>query len=193
MQRQKRKSYFGSSYPDITRFVRTYGRTAGLGLLVGMTATGCSKLTHVDGDLAWIDTSDTAWEDTGGIAGDIGETGEIFYTMLPATGQRNLQFEEPVWGWIDYQVQLLLEDRSLYDWILANPEAALTAIDTALLRHSIVDFDEYSRDPTIEDEIKQALADAMAGSTEADTSGFRELTLIIVGYTDENDIDGDIG
>lgn len=193
MQRQKKTSYSGGRYPDIGRYVRLYTRKAGMGLVVGVAATGCIWPWHVDGDIAWIDSGDTAWHDTGAIPGDIGETGEVHYAVLPETGERNLQFDEPVWGWIDYRVNLVLEDRVLFNWIVNNPGLALAAVDAALLAHNVTDFREYTGDPAVEEQIMQVLANAMAGAPGADISGFREASLVIVHYTDENDIDGDIG
>jgi hypothetical protein len=193
MQRQKKSRYDGGRYPDIGRYVRVYARKAGVGLVVGVAATGCIWPWHVDGDIAFVDTGETAWQDTGAIPGDMGETGEVHYAMLPDTGERNLQFEDPVWGWIDYRVEIVVEDRSLYNWILNNPELALAALDAALLAHTITDFHDYQDDSVIEAQLMQALADAMSGAVGSDTSAFRELRLIIVNYTDENDIDGDIG
>lgn len=194
MQRQKKSRYHGGRYPDIRRYLRLYSRKAGVGLVVGVAATGCIwPWQQVDGDLVWVDTGDSQWVDTGAIPGDIGETGEVYYAVLPETGERNLQFEEPVWGWIDYRVNLVVEDIAIFQWIQHNPEAALAAIDAVLLSHSIIDFDQYTGSAIVENEIRQALADAMAGSPGADITGFREVQLVVVNYTDENDIDGDIG
>jgi hypothetical protein len=194
MKRQKKTAYLGDHYPDIRRYVRLYSRKAGMGLVVGVAATGCIwPWQQVSGDMVWVDTGDTGWQDTGAIPGDIGETGEIYYQQLPASGERNLQFEDPVWGWIDYRVDFVLEDRAVYDWIVENPEAALAAIDAALLQHVIIDFDNYIGDTIIENEIKQAIIDAMTGALGGDISPIREASLVIVNYTDENDIDGDIG
>ena len=155
-------------------------------------ATGCwwPWQTHLDGDIAWIDT---AYVDTGAIPGDIGETGELYYTALPETGQRNLQFEEPVWGIIDYHVDLVVEDYVVFRWIQDNHELALAAIDAALLSHAVDEFHGYADSTIIENEIKQALADAVAGAPGGDPSVFHSATLVIDSYTDENDIDGDIG
>ncbi len=193
MKRQKKSRYQGGQYPDIGRYIRIYARKASFGLVVGVAATGCIWPWHtgVMGDMVAPD--DTAWRDTGAIPGDIGETGEIHHAMLPVSGERNLQFEDPVWGWIDYRVELVVEDRSLYNWIVSNPDVALAAIDAALLSHTITDFREYVDDGVVEQQLMQALADAMSGAEGADTSAFRELRLIIVHYTDENEIDGDIG
>jgi len=190
MQRQKKSQYSGGRYPNIARYVRLYTRKAGMGLVVGVAATGCFWPWQVDGDMVG---PDTAWQDTGAIPGDMGETGEIYTMALPETGERNLQFENPVWGWIDYQVQLGIEDHAVFRWIVENPELAMAAIDAALLQHDVTDFHEYTNDPAIEHEIMQALADAVAGAPGGDTSPFRDATLVIVTYTDENDIDGDIG
>lgn len=193
MKRQKKTNYSGGQYPNIGRYVRLYARKAGVGIVVGVAATGCIWPWHVDGDIAFIETGDTEWRDTGAIPGDMGETGEIYYAALPEVGERDLQFEDPVWGQIDYRVDVVLEDHALYAWILHNSEAALAVIDAVLLTHSVTEFDNYSGSDIVHNEIMQALADAMAGQEGADTSGFRELTLHIVNYTDENDIDGDIG
>ncbi len=190
MKRQKKTSYRGGRYPDIGRYVRLYSRKVGVGLVVGVTATGCVWPWHVDGDIAYIDT---AYVDTGAIPGDIGETGEVYYLALPETGEHNLQFEEPSWGWIDYRVNLVVEDYALFRWLVDNPAVALAAVDAALATHPLTDFREYDGSAIIENEIKQALADAMAGAPGADTSALHEATLEIVHYTDENDIDGDIG
>ena len=194
MKRQKKISYAAGRYPDLRRYVRIYARKAGMGLVVGAAATGCIwPWQQVSGDMVWVDTGDTAWNDTGAIPGDIGETGEIYYRQLPESGERNLQFEDPVWGWIDYRVDLVLEDHALYYWLVENPEEAMAAIDAVLLQHNIIEFDEYTGNTIIENEIKQAIIDAMTGALGGDTSGFREASLVIINYTDENDIDGDIG
>ncbi len=190
MQRQKKKSYSGGRYPNIARYVRLYTRKAGLGLVVGVAATGCFWPWHVDGDMVG---PDTAWRDTGAIPGDIGETGEVFYLALPDSGERNLQFEDPVWGQIDYNVDLVIVDQHVYAWLINNPEAAMAAIDVVLLSHAVTDFREYTSDGTIEQQIRQAIVDAAAGTPGSDTTPVREATLNIVHYTDENDIDGDIG
>jgi hypothetical protein len=193
MERQKKSSYTGGRYPDIRRYLRIYSRRAGLGIVVGVAATGCIWPWQVSGDMVVVDTADTAWNDTGAIPGDIGETGEVYYMVLPDTGERHLQFEDPIWGQIDYRVDLVIEDIHLHQWIVHNPEQALAAIDAALLGHPVIDFDGYTGDGIIENEIRQALADAMAGSPGADISAIRGVGLVIVHYTDENDIDGDIG
>ncbi len=195
MQRQKKISYCTGRYPDIGRYVRLYSRRAGLGLVVGVAATGCfwPWQQQVDGDMVWIDTGDTARQDTGAIPGDIGETGEVYYMALPEVGDRNLQFESPMWGQFDYHVDLVIEDHALLQWITDDPERALAVIDAALLARPVSDYQGYTHDPAIVHEIMQALADAMAGAPSSDTSAFREVSLTIVNYTDENDIDGDIG
>jgi hypothetical protein len=191
MKRQKRTSYSGGRYPSVRHFVRLYSRKAGVGLVVGVAATGCIWPWHVSGDLAPI--GETGFEETGAIPGDIGETGELFYATLPESGERNLQFEDPIWGIIDYRVQLVVDDRAVFYWLRDNPDAALAAIDAVLLSHPVIDFDNYEGSAIIENEIKQAIIDMMTGALGGDTSGIVEAHLEIVSYTDENDIDGDIG
>ena len=194
MERSKKSSYRGGLYPDVRAFARRYGRRIGVTLVVGVTSSACVWPWHVSGDVvAPGETGETGIVDTGPIPGDIGETGELHLVVLPVSGSQNLAFEEPVWGWIDYQVELTVSDDALYAWLLANPEAALAAIDAALGQHPVTDFDEWSGDEAIEAEIAQALADAMAGSAGADRTGFVDVVLRITAYTDENDIDGDIG
>lgn len=194
MERQKKPRYEGGHYPDIRRFVRLYGRKVGVGLVVGVTTTGCIWPWHVSGDMVGPgETGDTSMVDTGAIPGDIGETGELHYLVLPDSGSRNLTFENPIWGWIDYQVQITVDDDTAYAWLLANPDAALAAVDAALGQHTVTDFEGYAGDATVEAQIAQALADAVAGGEGADPSAFVEIALIILSYTDENDIDGDIG
>jgi hypothetical protein len=139
-----------------------------------------------------VDTQDSAVDDTGRLMGDIADTSAVYYALLPAHGSRNLTFEDP-WGWIDYQVQLVVDDLALYEWLAANPVAALEAVDAVLGRHEIFEFDAWDGDPVIEAEIAQALSDAFTGSTGADPSTIVELTLAILAYTDENDIDGEAG
>jgi hypothetical protein len=78
-------------------------------------------------------------------------------------------------------------------WLRDNPDAALAAIDAVLLSHPVIDFDNYEGSAIIENEIKQAIIDMMTGALGGDTSGIVEAHLEIVSYTDENDIDGDIG
>ncbi len=190
MQRQKKNSYSGGRYPDIGRYVRLYARKAGVSLVVGVAATGCIWPWHVSGDVAWVETG---WVDTGAIPGDIGETGELWTVALPEVDTRNLTFEDPIWGWIDYRVELVIQDRIVMNWIVNNPQAALNAIDAALLTHPITDFREYTEDGAIEQQIKQVLMDAMTGTEGSDTHGIREATLVIEHYTDENEVDGDIG
>jgi hypothetical protein len=194
MERNRKSTYQGGIYPDIRAYAQRYGRRIGVGLVVGVAGSGCIWPWHISGDvIAPGETGETGIVDTGAIPGDIGETGEIHYVVLPFTGSQNLTFEEPVWGWIDYRVELTVDDDALYAWLLANPEAALAAIDAALGQHPVTDFDAWSGDAGIEAEIAQALADAMAGAAGGDTSGFVQVALLIDAYTDENDIDGDIG
>jgi hypothetical protein len=194
MERRKKTTPPRLSYPDIALYLRRYGRRVGVGIVVGATATGCIWPWHVSGDMAAPpDTSDTYIDDTSSIPGDIGETGEIFRADLPETGSRNLTFEEPIWGWIDYQVQLTVSDMALYTWLVENPEAALAAVDAALGQHPVTDFEGYTGNEQVERQIAQALADAMTGAEGADTSAFVDVTLVIFNYTDENDIDGDVG
>jgi hypothetical protein len=194
MERKKRSRYQGGIYPDIRDYARRYGRRIGVTLVVGAAGTGCIWPWHIAGDMVGPgETGDTSIVDTGAIPGDIGETGEIHFVVLPSSGSQNLTFEDPMWGWIDYHVELTVDDEALYSWLLANPEAALAAIDAALARHPVTDFDAWAGDAAIEAEIQQALADAMADAEGADTSGFVQVALFIDAYTDENDIDGDIG
>jgi len=194
MERQRKSSCPSLGYPDLRRFLRLHARRVGVGIVVGVAASGCIWPWHVSGDMvAPGETGDTSITDTGAIPGDIGETGEIHVAVLPETGSRTLTFEEPIWGWIDYQVQLTVDDMALLGWLVQNAEAALAAVDAALGQHPVSDFDGYTGDAAIERQIAQALADAMAGTQGADTSSFVDVTLVILAYTDENDIDGDIG
>ncbi|MFH1467510.1 MAG: hypothetical protein ABIO70_24205 [Pseudomonadota bacterium] len=194
MERQKKTSYQGGIYPDLRDYARRYGRRIGITLVAGVAGSGCIWPWHVSGDMALPgETGDTSIVDTGAIPGDMRETGELHYVVLPFTGSRNLTFEDPMWGWIDYRVELTVDDDALYAWLLAHPEAALAAIDAALRQHPVTDFDGWAGDDAIEAEIAQVLANAMAGVAGADTSGFVQIALLIDAYTDENDIDGDMG
>jgi len=191
MQRQKKQSYSGGRYPDLGAYLRRHGRRVGMTLVVGVAATGCIWPWHVDGDIAILDTADTG--DTAyDILGDIAETGEVYRMVLPEEGSQHLVFASP-WGEIDYHLDVVVDDWSLFDWIMANPDRALAAVDDALGAHPVGTFDHYEDSAAIEAEIIQALADAVAGSAGGDTSSFVHVTLSIDSYTDEQDIDGGIG
>jgi len=188
MERRKLPSQTTPAYPDLRAFVKRHARRAGIGLMVGLTASaGCDWFKA--GQLSPkpdVDTGDTYRE----IDGMIGETGEVWTAQLPIHGSRSLAFADPS-GSIGYHVTLTTDAAALYDWLMENAEEALTAVDAVLLEAPLTRYAEDDGFAEVEDAIARALAGAYQRATGTAHATFLSIELAIDSYQEEEAVPGD--
>ncbi len=187
MKRQPRHAYHGARYPNLEAFL-TSRRVAGIGLLAGAIATtGCLFPWHVEGDMpAPTEPPDTA--DTGRIPGDVSDTAVETLVRLPGEGPRHLVFAEP-WGEIDYHLEVLAETGPAAEVLATAGVAVLAAVDEALLAAPVTTY-EPGQDLA---PVQAALRATIAAAAGLSPDRVAAVVLVVETYTDEGDIDGDMG
>lgn len=187
MKRHPRRTYDGARYPDLRAFLGSR-RVAGLGLLAGAIAlAGCPRMFRTAGDPAVpSDTADTA--DTGAIPGDIFDTALETLVQIPSEGARHLVFADP-WGEIDFHLEILAESAAAAEAIAAAEAAVLAAVDEALLGAPVTTYEPGQDLGPVQAVLRKVIA-AAAGLTP---DRIADLAFVVESYTDEGDIDGDMG
>jgi hypothetical protein len=189
MKRQPRHAYNGARYPDLKAFLGSR-RVAGAGLLAGALAmTGCEFpwVFRTSGEPAIpSETADTS--DTGRLAGDIADTAIETFVQLPSEGPRHLVFTEP-WGEIDYHLEIVAASGPAAGAIATAEAAVLAAVDEALLAAPVQTY-EPGQDLG---PVQAALRTVIAKVAGIAPDRIENLVLVVESYTDEGDIDGDMG
>ena len=185
MERKPRTKYEGGGYPDIHNVPSRRELLAGLGMAAGGTAiavaAGCSG-----GSLLLPDDDDD--DDTVGDDDTVAAEYEI--RLPPGAGTRTVYFQYD--AFIDYHIDLVVDDGAMAVYLGPGPEEILLALDGALADHLVYDF-APGRDLTeIEETLIQVIADLYHDQRDASTDAFLHLALVIDEYDEGEQIDGDM-
>ena len=183
MQRKPRTRYEAGDYPDIHSVPSRRELLAGLGVAAGGTAiavaAGCSG-----GSLLLPDDDDDTVGDDDTVAA------EYEIRLPPGAGTRTVWFQYD--AFIDYHIDLVLDDGAMAVYLGPGPEDVLLALDSALADHLVYDF-APGRDLTeVEESLMQVIADPYYEQRDASTDAFLHLALVIDEYDEGEQIDGDM-
>jgi len=187
MERKPRTKYEGGDYPDIFNVPSRRELLAGLGVAAGGAAVavtvGCAA-----GSLVQPDDDDAGDDDV--VGDDDTAVAEYEVRLPPGADVRTVYFVDD--AYIDYHVDVVMDDGALAVYLGPGPEEALLAMDELLADRIVYDF-APGRDLTeIEEQLTQALADLYYEGRDASTDAFLHLALVIDEYDEGEQIDGDM-
>jgi hypothetical protein len=164
------------AYPDLQSFFLRHPAGASAGILICALSLACG------GALA----------DTSSPMADSGETATDETVLLPAAASHRVWLSDGI-SYVDYQVEILVSNTALADWMHRNQTALQEALDATLAEHPLEDFDAEERnlDP-IQDELMETTADTISVIGSAPEGSLDGLVLTIAGWGMEK-IDGDMG
>ena len=190
MQRKKISIQRAPAYPDLGSLIKRQGCRAVGGLAVSGVVSAGGELGEVKGAAPWGDSGESTYYYQ--IDGDIADTAIYeWQVLLPSGGSQYLCFGES-WEWIEYHLEITVDDRALARWLEESSQEALAVADGVLAGYPLQAFRPGEDWSAVEAQLVQALADAFAQSAGSSTHQFDALRLVIDAYQDETKIDGDM-
>ena len=186
---QPRKHSSKLDYPTLQSAKNRREVLNGLGWLVGITAAtgvaGCMPVIISDdpGDSGSSPSTDT---------GDTGLNTEECRSIVPPQPNTHAFYFSS--GMIEYYLVIESNSAQLCSWIEESGPLVLDACDKVLRTHNIYELAPGADLSTIENELDIALVDLLETQTidEESVEGEAAVALIVMGYDEWEEVDGDI-